>query len=284
MATRPSFTILFSSEQQGWSERYWYSNASATLQQAAPDAAFLIQARALCLARGVRIPFAYLSFDDEFRDVFPTFIPEPDANGVWNAALNTDPDNPNLSIVIRCQSGVRAGKMLYLAGAPDSAINYPPLYNPAPRFTVAFNNAIEPFLQLLRNGKWGWKAISFTAGTNPTANITAMSQTAQTWVLDVDNTTGFTAGSLVKMSGVVYTGATRSQVNRNYRVGLVAPPDGMTLLWGTGNYTGVTYIGGGKVIQGAYSILPITGTIIDKVTSRKRGVGGRRPLGRRRRA
>lgn len=281
MAIRPSVFFQFKSGSQGWSERYWYTGPSSSLAIVQLQGKDLLAARSMMLATGVSIINAYASYDDEFRDVAFVELPPLGTGGIWNAGLTGDPSIPNDTVVIRCFSETRGGKFIYLSGAPDGDLNYPPLYTPAPRFTPNFRAAVNNFLLQLINANWGWKGITFGAG-GPTSNVTAMVAGAQQWTVTNDlNPAGVAAGDRVKLVNAVFTGSANQRANRTYRVLSIPDATHLVLDWGGADLSGLAYVGMGKLQLGIVAVIKITNAYTDKLGTRKRGVGPGRPVGRR---
>lgn len=281
MAINPSVVFQFTHGRFGWSERYWYtSNAPlSTVRFAGQE---LLDKRKMMLALGVLIPYAYASYDDEFRDVFGLALPEPGPNGVWNGALPPDVEQPNVSFVVRCHSGVRAGKYIYLAGVPDGSVNYPP--GQPPILDVGFRNAFINFVQVLTNGQWGWKGITYDSVISPIQNVTAMVADGTSWIVTVPSTADFRAGRKAKLTNGVFTGRLHSRPNRVYLVTEVTNATTLRLDWGGADLFDLEYTGLGKLQVQNTVIWPITVADVDKIGTRKRGVGGDPPRGRQRRA
>lgn len=276
MAVRPSATFFFNSGKQGWSERYWYPS-NVELATLAVPARELLRYRSKMLCRGVEIPFAYLSYDDVFRDVLPIELPLVNAEGYWNNAITSNPEQPNVALAVRCYSGTRAGKFIYLSGIPDTTVAYPPLY--APVMTGAFKSAFEAYLERLLT-IWGWKGVSYDVGISPLTTITTLAQGSGEWVATVASAAGFLSGKTVRLFDGNFTGPVNARPNRNYRITNIAG-NVITLAWGTFDGSAVGYLGGGKLQMENPAIFTIDNAVIEKITTRKRGVGWSRPLGRR---
>lgn len=280
MALRPSVFFFFDSGKQGWVERYWYTSTGSLLAVAEAGKE-LLKKRAKMLATGIVIPNAFASYDDEFRDVQPITIPVPGAGYVWNTKLVSNPEQPNVSIMLRMFAGDRAGKMTYISGVPDDTVAFPPLYEPM--MSDAWNSAFNAFRLQLINENWGWKGLTYDPLLAPTSNLLNLANAVNRWDATVVSTVGFKAGRLVKLSGADFSGTARGRGNRVYTIETVTPPDGLSLLWRGASLTGLTWLGGGQVQQQTFQLLKITEVKIEKIATRKRGVGFARPAGRRRR-
>lgn len=277
MAIRPSVIFQFGTGTYGWSERYWHKTQSAPLDLVALNGRDLLAVRMKMMAGNVDILGAYASYDDEFRDV--EFISTPTKqDGKWNGAFDAADakcDMPWTSLHLRCASGVRAGKHIYLAGCPDSQLVTPT--KPQGAFTVAFDAAIDKYkLELRKN--WAWKGRAYDAAISPISNITDIAApVGGISTVTVVSTAGFNVGAPVKIKDVVYTGLFKP--NRNFRIIKIvdATHFEMGTLGGDPEYQG-----GGTAQCLNFTLFPITDFTVVGTSNRKRGAGGNHaPLARR---
>lgn len=231
------------------------------------------------LAQGVEIPYAYASFDDEFRDIILIRPPKPTDTGVWNAALSLRQEQPNGCIIARCQSGIHAGKVVYLSGIPDADTIYPPLAPPA--MAGPFLGAFEAWVIALIQGGWGWKGVSYDPTISPITNVGAVISLGTTWVATVASSAGFRPGLKAKFSKGKWLGPTQPNPNRVYLIKAVPDATTVVLNWGDNTFAANSYVGEGKLQVQNTVIYPVTAVEGDKLGTHKRGVGGDPPHGRR---
>lgn len=284
MAVRPSVFFFFAYGRQSWSERYWYVGDPG-LEAVAAAGNGLLLARCNMFAAGVENVGNYASYDDEFRDVFliANKFPNP-ATGFWNAGLQDRIEQPNVSLMIRCQAApARSGKVIYISGMPDNAVALPPLRPPSNQ-TLAFKDAINDFMALLVQQPWGWKGVSYDPAISPVTNVVSLTPAAGGWTAVVGTTVGFPAGKRAKLSNGAFVGPVPPRGNRRYLITGVNPlTNTLTLSWEGLDLSALTYGGGGSLqVQNPF-IFKITKAYQEKITTRKRGVGANQPRGRVRR-
>lgn len=281
MAVRPSVFFQFNYAEQGWTERYWYTNTSASLSIVAGAATSLLVLRSKMLAKGPRIVNAFCSYEDVFRDYFPVPIPPQNSDGTYNTAITIGAAKANDTVVGRGFSGDRAGKDVFFSGIPYSATLGGNLYNFDDILSQAFKDAWDAFTNGLING-WGWKGITYDPALAPIANVLDMVPAADTWTVAVNTVVGFDKGKKVKLTEAVFTGSATNRGNRVYRIKEVGPGNVLTLDWGSANLDGLVYQTGGKLQIQNYVVWPFTGLKREKLGTHKRGVSIVRQVGRRR--
>lgn len=280
MAVRPSVTFFFNKGKQGWSER-WYYTTNATLSTVATAGAALLIARSKMLVDTVTIPWAFASYDDALRDVFPVATPSVGPTNIWNSALNQAAAQPNECIVARLFSNDRGGKFTYLSGIPNDITDGDDLYDP--NIAGPWDTAFLNWVTVLVNGNWGWKGVETDpAQAVPTA-ISAITVATSTMTVTVASVAGFTPGKMAKIYGATFTGPPGIRPNRNYTVQSVNGGALTVTLNVPANkdYSDVDYVGGGFLQPIIYKIYTITACQADKLGTRKRGAGFGQPAGRR---
>lgn len=279
MALRPSLFVFFNSQGQGWSERYW-KTSNLPLIDVATSGILLLFARTKMLCTGVKLVWAYVSYDDEFRDVFPIDpLPQPNAAGIWNPALGPIPAQPNESLVARLYSGDRAGKYTYISGVPNTDTTFAGQYPPT--VTNEFQEAFNDWLNVLKTEGWGWKGLTYSPLLAPSTTVSLLVQGDDEWTATVASSAAFVKGGRAKLYDGTFAGPPNVRGNRVYEVVDIIDATHMTLGWRGADLGGLTYIGGAKLQPQIKTILPITGGKIYKLSTRKRGVGGLRAHGRR---
>jgi hypothetical protein len=287
MAVRPSVVFGFKAADQGWTERYWYTS-NASLTTVLQDGISLLDLRVKLLGGGVLNTLIYASYDDVYRDVElgVPILPNADT-GLYNPAITSNSDQPNACMEVRCSSGTRAGKFIYLAGVPDSTTIWPP--SQPPNLTVAYSQAFSKFVgtnnpperEALARGLWGWKGLSEDPGISPITNVTNLLRQGENWLATVASTVGFAAGKTAKLFGATFRGTQNPRGNRVYLVSEVDPgASTVTLAWGGVDLAQILWIGGGQLQVQNPTIYPIVKAIAWRLATRKRGVGPGRRRGR----
>jgi len=276
----PSVIFQFGAGNQGWSERYW-AVGSSSLQQVAQWGTDLLEKRVMLMGRGVTCLNAFATYDDVFRDVWFIAKPSPNKEGIWNPLFgDEDPDQPNAVIILRCRSGDRAGKVIYLSGCPDIDIQFPP-GRPPQRISAAWLAAFVAFrIELVLH--WGWKGLSYDPVISPIFDVTAITGPATAAVFAGVSTGAFEKGKRMKLTGAKFlNGIGAREINRVYTITDVDIGNSVTGVADT-VFPTYTYLGQGKMQVQNYTILPIQTAVLDKIGTRKRGVGASPPRGRRR--
>jgi len=270
MGTFKHFTVQFlSPDRRSWSERYYYSNAGATLDTVAGKAKTLLRLRTRMLGLGPSIYHAFCSDDDFTSDVALVDIPiVAGTPPIWNKDLILGPDEDDAmdyswsTLLLRMTSGTRATKHSYLSGVPDGlTVNKTPFkVDSAP-----FQKAYDLWVKELQTS-WAWKGYDQDDGTNPGKPITMIKAVGGQMSFTTGVPHGLVVGETVK---VVNTKNLNGKANGLQKVTTVT--DATTFI--TDRTAGATYsyLGGGKVYKRVFKLYGIEDVKQVRFTNRKRG-------------
>jgi len=247
-------TFFFEVGSFGWTETYFRTDDFSTVE--APVKALAVKRSAL-LTKGAFLSYIRVSDDAVFRDAMiiepPLELPEKNLKAIEGAP-------PFVSLLVRMENGVKYWRFLFLRPLPKAAIN---INN---QFTLNAN-WLDPWVgfknQLLLG--WGFKVIE-KAGINPEKAVESYTQNAGQ-VTVTSTAHGLQSGDEIR----IYGGQGVGRPKGNQFVVRVSN-DTFTLVK---TFPVFQYSGGSKFTTKKKSIVPITGSLWERVNHRDTG----RPFG-----
>jgi len=280
-------TIFFTSFRYAWSEAYYNLLTFGNPQQVV-KAQNLCSLRGACLGNNASLYAARVSNFPANRQIDDVDITQSTSTGDWSANtpnVENPTDIANRCIVLKSDTAV-GSKLIYLAGAPEGVniADQQPPYNVSPNRVSGFSKILNRFINELQTGGWGcrsWKAtvaiqaIGITQGTQNPPLIGVELATNPNWPVN----------SKVLLGGWRRTNPRSPGLSGVFTVqGVPLPtqvnPPFIYYLWGTANVNPNNFKTIGTIGLVQYQIVTFQGFLIDKGTTRKRGVRTLAPLGK----
>lgn len=155
-------TFIFQGGARGWSESYWLNGIGTDHTKQVPAVVTLAKLRAKCLGSPCFIKGYRISLESEGPDAllsYDRFEPAKVVLGSGAAPLIAPAAQGDVALLIRCSNATQSKhKFVFMRGIWDSVEGDHGEYEK----NDTWNRVINPFLNKLTSGPWGWMGVDPT--------------------------------------------------------------------------------------------------------------------------